>query len=148
MSFDELKTKIISLNKDKNAYAEKKLKGDVNEKDEREMISTLIYMIAELRKIATDIGISEDGKMNEKHPDLEIFLHLNQDIKSLKSQILYLINSHTDILKKDLLKQYKESENKDGSKIEKKRLNTEQSRKQEVVDRLKSKLGKLDEEEN
>lgn len=141
MSFDDIVSKIVSLNKCKNSYAEKKLKGDADENDEKDMISSLIYLIAELRKTASEIGISEDGKLNSSHPELEKFMSLNENVKNLKSQILLLINSSTKQLKEEMLKQsdkYHSFKTEEDRK--KSNSNTELSRRQEVIERLRNKL--------
>ena len=81
---NELKSRIVALNISKNDYASKKMKNDVSETDEKNLISTLIYVVAELRRCATDIGISDDGKINvELTQEIEQYNILNENVKDL-----------------------------------------------------------------
>lgn len=148
MSFDTITSKIISLNKCKNNYAEKKLKGDVKEDDEKDMISTLIYVIAELRKIATDIGISDEGKTNTQHSELDTFIALNDNIKNLKTQILFLINSSQQQLKEEMMKKSDKYQSHKTEEVRKNaNPNTELSRRQDIIERLRRKLTIEDDDE-
>jgi len=94
---EELKSRIVSLNTAKNNYASKKLKGE--EVNDKELISSLIYVISECRRVGSDLGISDDGKINREDPSIEIFRHLNQNVKDLKDQIISITKSSPSELK-------------------------------------------------
>lgn len=148
--FDELKSRIVALNLSKNNYATKKLKNDVDETDEKDLISTLIYVIAELRRCASDIGISDDGKINREVDNIDTFNALNQSVKNLKTQILFLTRASVDELKAEMSKQsdqqytaMKELATKE--KQEKVEGKNETSRRDETRDRLRKHLDELKE---
>lgn len=102
MSLDELKSRIVSLNIEKNEYATKKVKGELSETDEKNLVSSLIYVISELKQCAKDCGISDDGKFIERTKEIEDLNHLNESVKNLKSQILFLVNSSVKDIKKEM----------------------------------------------
>lgn len=102
---DEVKARIISLNLEKNSYVTNKLKNNLNNSDEKDLIASLIYVVAEIRRLASDLGISDDGKINLQSPHLENFNYLNESVKNLKTQILYLIKASTDEIKSEMAKQ-------------------------------------------
>lgn len=107
---NELKSRIVALNISKNDYASKKMKNDVSETDEKNLISTLIYVVAELRRCATDIGISDDGKINvELTQEIEQFNILNENVKDLKKQILFLTKSSPEEIKQEMINRIEES---------------------------------------
>lgn len=107
---NELKSRIVALNISKNDYASKKMKNDVSETDEKNLISTLIYVVAELRRCATDIGISDDGKINvELTQEIEQFNILNENVKDLKKQILFLTKSSPEEIKQEMINRIEEN---------------------------------------
>ncbi len=98
MSIEELKSRIISLNEAKNIFAEKKLKNELKEGEEKELISNLIYVISELRQYAHEIGISHEGKVDDENELITEFKYINEGVNNLKSQILMLVNSSIEEL--------------------------------------------------
>lgn len=102
---EELKNKILTLNKNKNSYVQKKLNNKHSESDEKELISSLIYIVAEVRNIATKIGVSEDGKVNKFFPNMQEFIYINDSVKNLKSQIMFLTKATISDIKQEMTKQ-------------------------------------------
>lgn len=136
---EELKSRIVSLNLAKNNYAAQKMKGEsVNDKD---LISSLIYVIAECRRVASDIGISDDGKINREEPSVAIFTHLNQNVNDLKKQIVMLTNSSPDELK-SLMREQNDARHiaEDKEKREKVKGKDEKTRQNEMREHLRETL--------
>ena len=103
---EELKSRILSLNVSKNDYATKKMKKDTTDTDEKDLISSLIYVVAELRRCASDLGISDDGKINRQiSQDIEIFNVLNESVKNVKTQIIFLTKSTPEEIKNEMNRQ-------------------------------------------
>lgn len=102
---DEVKSRIVGLNLAKNNYVTNKLKNNLNDNDEKDLIASLIYVIAEIRRLASDLGISDDGKINLESPHLENFNHLNESVKNLKTQILFLTKASIEEIKGEMAKQ-------------------------------------------
>ena len=99
-TLDKLASQIVSLNIVKDNYALKKIKKEHKETEEREMIASLIEIIALLREIAFQLGISDDGKINRTDETyLEAFKQLNNNVNLLKSNIRYIIDTSSDDLK-------------------------------------------------
>jgi mannitol-specific phosphotransferase system IIBC component len=131
---EELKTRIVSLNQSKNDYANKKIKGEHNQKDEKELLTGITYLIAECRRVACDLGISDDGKINRPNEaDLDIFKVLNESVNNLKKQIVMLLDSSPDQLKTIM----RESMDKQHLLVNKSRVD---ARLNEMKNRLKEKL--------
>ncbi|MDD4930672.1 MAG: hypothetical protein PHG66_00765 [Candidatus Colwellbacteria bacterium] len=138
---EELKSRIVALNLAKNNYAAKKLKGDTTESDNKDLISTLIYVIAECRRVASDIGISDDGKINREEPSIAIFTHLNQNVNDLKKQIVMLTNSSHEELKA-LMREQNDARHiaEDKEKKEKMKGKSEIGRQSDMRDHLRETL--------
>lgn len=140
---EELKSRIIELNLIKDNYAKKKIKGETTNIDNKDIISSLIYVISECRKVASDVGISDDGKINNfespSKDQIEIFKHLNESVKNLKTQIVMLTNSSPESLR--LLMKDQSDKNHIEIKNEKIKLkNDEKTRQQEMREKLREKL--------
>lgn len=89
-----IKNYIVKLNIEKNEYAKKKIEGEVNLKKENELVSSLIYLVSEIR--------SQGQKLKDTNND-EFYKELssaNETVKQLKSQILTLVSSTPTELKK------------------------------------------------
>lgn len=140
---EELKSRIIELNLIKDNYANKKIKGETTNTDNKDIISSLIYVISECRKVARGVGISDDGKINNSESpskeQIEIFKHLNESVKNLKTQIVMLTNSSPESLR--LLMRNQSDKNHIEIKNEKIKLkNDEKTRQQEMREKLREKL--------
>lgn len=133
MSLNNLKNRIIELNNLKNNYATKKLKNDINERDEKDLVSTLIYIIAEIKKYASEIGIDNNGKITKECPELNDFNHINESVKNLKKQILFLINSSVKEIREEI-------NNQAHKEIIEKKKNDSNLRVDEIKNRLKKQL--------
>lgn len=144
MDFSEIKSRIVELNNHKNSFAKKKMDSDVGEKDEKELISSLIYLISELRKCASELGISDDGKKDGVIPNE--FLYLNDGVKNLKTQIIFLTRSSPDMIKEEMNKQNdtQRLDKKHKKEIENKN-NDSTTRLDETRERLKQKLKQIKE---
>lgn len=140
IQMEELKSRIVALNLAKNNYAAKKIRGEINESDNKDLISTLIYSIAECRKIAGDIGISDDGKINRDEPSIEIFKHLNQNVNDLKKQIVMLTNASQDELKEIMKEQHDIYHLEEKGKKEKSKGKDEKARQNEMRNHLRETL--------
>jgi len=138
---EELKSRIVSLNLAKNNYAAKKMKGETNESDNKDLVSSLIYVIAECRRVASDIGISDDGKINRSEPSITIFTHLNQNVNDLKKQIVMLTSSSPEDLKL-LMREQNDVRHlaEDKEKKERVKGKDEKARQNEIRDHLREKL--------
>jgi hypothetical protein len=142
---EELKSRIVSLNTAKNNYACKKLKGE--EVNDKELISSLIYVISECRRVGSDIGISDDGKINREDPAIEIFRHLNQNVKDLKDQIISITKSSPSELK-EIIRNERDKNSTLNTQNEKEPINQtttsrgkdEKSRQKEMREHLRNKL--------
>jgi hypothetical protein len=142
---EELKSRIVSLNTAKNNYACKKLKGE--EVNDKELISSLIYVISECRRVGSDIGISDDGKINREDPAIEIFRHLNQNVKDLKDQIISITKSSPSELK-EIIRNERDKNSTLNTQNEKEPTNQtttsrgkdEKSRQKEMREHLRNKL--------
>lgn len=143
---EELKSRILSLNLEKNNYASKKIKGEISESDNKNLISSLIYVIADCRRVASDIGISDDGKINREEPSISIFVHLNKSVNELKKQILTLTNATQQELK-EIMKEQSDHRHIENNKKEKKGKD-EKSRQNEMRDRLRENLLSKNKEES
>lgn len=142
---EELKSRIVELNLIKDNYAKKKIKGETTDADNKDIISSLIYVIAECRKVADNIGISDNGNINNSSEELsikesfEIFKHLNESVKNLKTQIVMLTNSSPESLR--CLMKNQSDKNHIEIKNEKIKLkNDEKTRQQEMREKLREKL--------
>ena len=144
---DELKSRIIALNSSKNTYATKKMKNDTTDTDEKDLVSSLIYVVAELRRCANDMGISDDGKINtEINQQVENFNHLNESVKNLKSQILFLVKSSPEEIKAEMSRQNDIQHVKKKEESEKQKAtnnNSEAARKEETKARLLNRLQEM-----
>jgi hypothetical protein len=138
---EELKSRIVALNLAKNNYAAKKMKGEYTEIDNKDLISTLIYVIAECRRVASDIGISDDGKINREEPSIAIFTCLNQNVNDLKKQIVMLTNSSPDELKA-LMREQNDARHiaEDKEKKERVKGKDEKARQTDMRDHLRETL--------
>lgn len=122
---EDLSRRIIHLNECKNKYAFQKMKGErILKEDENEMISNLIYLIAEIRKLASE-KIEEQSLLNQ-------MVKINDDIKELKKQILFLLNSSPSEIKHEA--------NVSNNVSPKVKNNDEKERTDEIKNRLKQKL--------
>lgn len=140
MSIDELKSRIIALNHTKNTYATKRLNDDASESDKKDLISSLIYVIAELRRCGSDMGLSDDGKINRVDVNMDEFNVLNDSVKNLKTQILFLVESSVSDIREEISKQ-KDTQHiknkEETSKNESGRCNDVKRRLQEKLQTLK-----------
>ena len=136
---EELKSRIVALNLAKNNYAAKKLKGDTTDTDNKDLISTLIYVIAECRRVASDIGISDDGKINREVSSIDIFTHLNQNVNDLKKQVVMLTSSSTNELK-EMMREQNDARHIAEDKKKKTGGKDENSRQNDIRDRLRETL--------
>jgi hypothetical protein len=102
---EEVKSRIVGLNLSKNSYVVNKIKNNLNDSDEKDLIASLIYVIAEIRRLALELGISDDGKINLESPYLGDFNHLNESVKNLKTQILFLTKASIEEIKNEMAKQ-------------------------------------------
>lgn len=102
---EEVKSRIVGLNLAKNNYVTNKLKNNLNDNDEKDLIASLIYVIAEIRRLASDLGVSDDGKINIQNQYVENFNHLNESVKNLKTQILFLTKASIQEIKGEMAKQ-------------------------------------------
>lgn len=144
--FSELKSRIVALNISKNDYANRKLKNDVTDSDTKDMISSLIYIIAELRRCASDIGISDDGKINREVSEIEEFKKINDDVKELKRQVIFLTEKSVEEIKEEKNRQKDEHQKqvkKEAEKKEENNVKTATSRRDEQRARLQQQLQKL-----
>jgi len=139
---EELKSRIVDLNVAKNNYATKKMKGSTIDADDKELVSSLIYVIAECRRVASDLGVSDDGKINRDEPGIEIFKILNENVKELKDQIVMLTKSTSEELKKVIRDQADKQHVEETEKIVKgkPRGKDEKVRQAEIRDRLRNTL--------
>lgn len=139
---EELKTRIVALNLAKNNYAAKKIKGDTSGTDDKDLISSLIYVIAECRRVASDIGISDDGKINRDEPSIEIFKHLNQNVNDLKKQVVMLTQATQEDLKNMMKEQSDKRHVSDRNEQQEERSKgkDEKTRQNEMRDRLRETL--------
>ena len=142
---EELKTRIVALNLAKNNYAAKKMKGDASGTDDKDLISSLIYVIAECRRVASDIGISDDGKINRDEPSITIFKLLNQNVNDLKKQVVMLTESTQSELKEITRGHHDQFYLDEKEKREQTKVNDEKNRQIEIRDRLREKLASKDE---
>jgi hypothetical protein len=138
---EELKSRIVSLNLTKNNYATKKMKGESTESDDKDLISSLIYVIAECRRVANDLGVGGDGMITREDLEMTIFTHLNRNVKDLKTQIVTLTQSSPDSLRA-LMRQQKDERHlaEDKEKSERVKGKDEKSRQIEMRDHLRSSL--------
>ena len=138
---EELKSRIVSLNLVKNNYANKKMKGDFTESDTKNLISNLIDTISECRRVSSDIGISDDGKINRKESSIEIFTLLNQNVNDLKKQIVMLTTNSPEklksILRQEVDKHFIEEKE---SKEKERKGRDEKTRQNEMRDHLRETL--------
>lgn len=140
---EKVKNDIVSLNNRKNEYANKKINGQISDREEKELLSRIIYLISEIRNVAFEMGVKENGQITvsynneEERKQLEekflILNHLNQQTKDLKSQIL-LIRDNTPVQLMDIMKKGREEllKNRENPKKD--------TKKEEIKARLKSKV--------
>lgn len=134
-TIDMLKNKIISFNEDKNRFVVKKLNGEITKgsNEERSLISSLMYIIAEVRKLAISLGIKETGEITVENVNVEKFKYINEATNNLKKQIMHIVSVTPEELKDEI---NKKKENED----EKNKKNGKDEKKVKRIDRLKEKL--------
>jgi hypothetical protein len=113
MSVDltDLKSRVVELNKQKNSFVNKKIKLEESDEDKNDIITSLVYVIAEIRKKAHELGVDDSGKITEGSVIPPDFVQLNEDIKGLKTQVMFLVNSSVSDIKAEMTKQKEHYEN-------------------------------------
>jgi hypothetical protein len=89
-SIEDLKKRVINLNELKDSYVVKKLESEDGENDEKELVTSLVYVIADLRSVANNLGISSDGKFSVVTEEIKEFNFINEGVRNLKTQIQFL----------------------------------------------------------
>jgi hypothetical protein len=88
-----IREKTVDIDRMKNEFARLKINGENSESLSRDISTGLIYVIAELRKVAGELGVGDDGKIPAGVTLPKLFVGLNGDIKELKREVLWLLNA-------------------------------------------------------
>lgn len=103
--FNELKSKIMNLNKQIAEYASKKLKDEDKQIDFNELVYSIVNVGSLVRKTGEKIGISTEGRFDVNTADMKLieeFSTINDLVKEIKNEVSFLLNASSVEVKKKL----------------------------------------------
>jgi len=101
--FLDIRSRVTSLDQEKNKYAADKLNNSINKDNEKSMIESMMAIISELRKLAKLIGVNNDSSYhNIDKTTIDHLTGLNATVKELTSQLKFIIDSSPDVLRNEI----------------------------------------------